>query len=186
MINKNLVRFLQFRETIIDTSSLEEKYGIVLPPIYKSFISVFDPCFAHLKVKKTGQEKFQSFVVPCYSSSDLNEHTYDDDELSFDYFREVEEVLSFERSNEGHLVDLLFIAHHGYSGGLLVGIGENNKDQIFHNTDSTVVTYVANNIFELIHRMELVQYDSETPSVQTSKLYKNWGEDFWRVKEDRK
>lgn len=184
MIDKNLVRFLQFRKKVIDTTPLEKKYGIELPPIYKSFISVFDPCFAHIKVKKKGQENFQSFVYPFYSSSVLKDYTYDDDELSFDYFREVKEVLSSERSNEGYLKDLLFIAHHAYSGGLLVGIGEHNKDQIFHNTDSTIITYMADNIFELLQKMQLVQYDAEEPPVKISKLYKNWGEDFWRYREE--
>jgi hypothetical protein len=81
------------------------------------------------------------------------------------------------------LTDLLFIANHGYGGGLLVGIGENNKDQIFHNADSTIVNFMANNIFELIHKMGIVQYDFEKPPIDTSKLFKNWGEDFWRIKE---
>lgn len=183
MIDKNLVRFLQFRDKVLDVSSLEEKYGIKLPPIYRSFISVFKPYFAHHKVRKTNQEGYQSFIIPFYSSLELAEYTSDDDELALESFKEVEELFSFEPSNKGHLTDLLFIANHGYGGGLLVGIGENNKDQIFHNADSTVVNFMANNIFELIHKIGLVQYDFETPPIDTSSLYKNWGEDFWQIKE---
>ena len=68
--------------------------------------------------------------------------------------------------------------------GLLVGIGEHNKDQIFHNTDNTIVNFVANNIFELVQKINLIQYDFEEPGVETENLYKNWNEDFWRVKKE--
>ncbi|WGK66190.1 SMI1/KNR4 family protein [Croceiramulus getboli] len=184
MIDKNLVRFLQFRDEIKDIAFLEEKYGFKLPPIFRSFIAVFKPYFAHIKVKKISQEGFQSFVVPFYSSQDLKEYTSDDDELAFESFKEAEDLFSFEPSNKGYLEDLVFISNHGYGGGLLVGIGEHNKDQIYHNADSTVIKFMANNIFELIHKMELIQFDFETPSIDTSRLYKNWGEDFWRVKDE--
>ena len=183
MIDKNLIRFLQFRDKVIDTTPLEEKHGINLPPIYRSFISVFKPYFAHHKVKKTGKDEFQSFLIPFYSSLELPEYNSDDDELAFESFKDVEEIFTYLPSNQGHLKDLLFISNHGYGGGLLVGIGEQNQDQIFHNVDSSMVTFMANNIFELIHKIGLVPYDFEHPPVDTAKLYHNWGEDFWRVKD---
>ena len=182
MLNKNLLRFLQFRDEIIDVGIYEEKYNLNLPPIYRSFISVFKPYFAHQKVKTGDDERFQSFIVPFYSSCKQESYNIDDDELAFESFKDIEELFKFERSNEGYLKDLLFIANHGYSGGLLVGIGKDNKDQIFHNTDSTVITFMANNIFELIHKIELVECDFDTPPINTSSLYKNWGEEFWRIK----
>ena len=131
-------------------------------------------------MKNNGE--FQSFIVPFYSTLTLKEYTIDDDELGFESFKELEEVLTFERSNRGYLENMLFIANHGYSGGVLVGIGEKNKDKIFHNTDSTVVNFVAENIFELINKIGLIQYDFEEIPVNTHRLYKNWGEDFWRLK----
>lgn len=183
MIDKNLHRFLQFRDEIIDVATYESNYGIVLPPIYKSFISVFKPYFAHQKIKTSEEGNYQSFIVPIYTSVPSESMCSDDDELAFESFKEVDELFTFEPSNKGYLTDLLFIANHGYSGGLLLGIGAHNKDQIFHVTDSTVVNFMANNIFELIHKFALIQYDFDTPHVDTNKLYKNWGEEFWRIKE---
>ena len=180
IIDKNTLRFLQFRDEVLDVSSHEEKYGIILPPIYKSFLSVFLPYFAHHKVKISENEEFQSFLIPFYSSETSDGMTSDDDELSLDYFRDVNELFSDPRSNKEHLKDLLFIAHHGYSGGLLVGIGEENEDKIYHNTDTTVVTFVANNIFEFLQKCQLAKYDFEEPPIETSKLFRNWGENFWR------
>jgi len=182
MVDKNLLPFLQFREEVLDTVPLEQEYGITLPPIYRSFISVFKPHFAHQRIKKS-DGSFQSFLVEFYSSLELDEYSIDDDELGFEAFKDLREVLTDERSNQGYLNDLLFIANQGYAGGLLVGIGEHNKDQIFHNTDSTVITYMASNIFELIHKIQWIHYDFEIPPVKTSRLYKNWGEDFWRKRD---
>lgn len=183
MIDKNLVRFLQFRDNVLDITSLEEQYGIQLPPIYRSFISVFKPGFAHIKAKKTDREGYLSFLFPIYSSYELEEYTIDDDELGLESFKEVEEVFDFPPSNEGYLKGYLFIANHGFFGGLLVGIEEENKDKIFLSTDSTVITFMANNIFEFIQKIKLVEYNFDTPGVDTSRLYKNWGEDFWRAKD---
>lgn len=181
MIDKNLFRFLQFRDTIVDIRPLEEKHGITLPPIYRTFISVFKPNFADHKVKMNGD--FRSFLVPFYSSLNLNEYSSEDDEMALENFKRPEEALTFLRSKEDYVKDYLFIANHGYAGGLLVGIADHNQDQIFHSVDTEEIEFIAGNIFEFLHRMQLVQFDFEAPSVNTSKLYKKWGEDFWRVKE---
>jgi hypothetical protein len=185
MLDKNLFRFLQFRKKALDVQILEDKYGIVLPPIYRSFIRVFKPYFAHQKLANENIDTFKSFVTPFYSSLKLDSYTIDDDEFAFESFKELEEVMTFERSNKGHLKNLLFIANHGYSGGLLLGIGKENKDKIFHNTDDTIIKYIAEDIYDLLGKMHLIQYDFELPSVETSRLYKNWGEDFWRMKTDK-
>jgi|GEM_PF-2502234 len=185
ILDKNILRFLQFRQKIINVKELEEQYQINLPPIYKSFITVFKPHFAHIKYKHRQQQGFGSFIVPLYSSIEKENYSIDDDEFAFESFKEIDEVFSFPRSNKGYLKGYLFIAHHGYSGGLLVGIEEHNKDKIYHNTDSTVIEYIAENIFELIQRIQLVKYHfREYPEVNEADLYKLWGEDFWRVKND--
>ena len=182
LFEKNHFPFLQFRETVLDTAPLEEKYGITLPPIYRSFISVFKPFLAERVV---GDENTKiGFAIPLYSSKEAGSVTEDDDEMAFESFKDLEDVLSFPRSNEDYLKGYLFIANHGYSGGLLVGIGEDNMDKIYHNTDSEIITYKADNIFEILHKMHLVKYDFPSyPKVDTNRLYKNFGEDFWRIRE---
>jgi hypothetical protein len=181
--DKNILKFLQFRDKVLDIKELEDKYQIKLPPIYRSFITVFKPCFGHIKYKRKESEGFGSFVIPMYSSIEKENYTSDDDELSFDFFKEADEMLSWPPSNEGYLKDYLFIGNHGYSGGLLVGIGEENQDKIFHNTDNIIISYIAENIFELLQKFRLTKYDFDTPSIDETKLYKLWGEDFWRIKE---
>ncbi len=180
--DKNILRFLQFRDKVLDIDHLEEKYQIKLPPIFRSFITVFKPYFAHIKYKRKDKEEFGSFVVPLYTQMEKENYSSDDDELAFESFKEVEQILSFLPSNEEHLEGYLFIANHGYWGGLLVGIGEENKDKIFWNSDDTTIHYMAENIFELLQKFQLVKYHFiEQPLVDENKLYKLWGEDFWRL-----
>ena len=180
-MNKNNLRFLQFRDSIIDVSKLEEESGILLPPIFKSFITVFKPYFAHHQISHNNGE-LSSFIMPIYCSSELEEYSIDDDELSFESFKEIEDLFSFERSNTGYLEGYMFIANHGFSGGLLVGIHNDNMDKIYMNTDSKDIIPVCENVFELIQKMQLVEFSFDDVEIEKDQLYSNWGENFWRVK----
>ncbi len=184
MIDKNIVKVLLFRKEILDTEPLEKKYGIALPPIFKSFYSIFEPYFAFENYRTSNSTELQSFTNLIYSSLKLDSYTHEHDEFVIDSFKELEELLTFEPSNKGYLKDLLFIANHGYWGGLMLGIGEHNCDKIYHNSDSKIVTFLANNIFELIQKMILVHQEIDEPWIDINNLYKNWGEDFWRIRED--
>ncbi len=184
MIDKNTLKVLEFRETILETESLEIKYGIKLPPIFKSFYTVFQPYFLMEKYKASKGEEFKQFTKLIYSSLELETYTHEEDEFGLDSFKDLEEMLSFEPSNKDHLKDLLFIGNHGYWGGIMVGIGSNNADKIFSNTGPKPVKYVANNIFELIHKMVIVHDEIDEPWIDKSKLYKNWGEQYWRVNKE--
>ncbi len=184
MIEKSLFKVLIFRKEVLDIQDLEERYKIKLPPIFRAFITVFEPYFSYEKYHKTESSKYIPFTNLIYSHLELDNYTAENDSFGLESFKEVEEMFTFEPSNKGFLKDLLFIANHGYSGGLMVGIGAHNKDMIFHNSNSKIITFIAGNIFELIHKMIIVQDEIDDPWIDTSKLYKNWGEDFWRIREE--
>jgi len=184
MIDKNLLKILHFREEVLDTESIEKKYGVTLPPIFKAFYSVFKPYFRVEKYININSSEPISFTNLIYSSLNLDSYTYEHDEFAFESFKELEDLLTFPPSDKTYLKDLLFIANHGYWGGLMVGIGVDNYDKIYHNSNSKVVTFLANNIFELIQKMVVVQEEIDEPFIDTSKLYKKWGENFWRIKND--
>jgi hypothetical protein len=180
-MDKNNLRFLQFRDTLLNVSSLEERAGIQLPPIYKSFITTFKPYFAHHRIKMN-EDEFSSFIVPIYCSFELDEYSIDDDELSLESFKEVDELFSFERSNKDYLEGYIFIANHGFSGGLLLGISSDNSDKIYLNTDSKEITYLCDNIFQLLHKIRLVEFSFDDIIIDKTQLYSNWGEEFWRLR----
>lgn len=188
LVNKNLIPFLQFREQILDISMLEDKYGVILPPIYRSFICTFHPFFAHIKLKNTEeknaeQNEFKNFVSVIYTQEDKEHYTIDDDTLCLDNFLEPEEVLEFtQRPYNAWQGDVLFIGQHGYWGGLMLGIGEENADKIYHYDSSAEMKYMAENIFVLIQKMQIVKSSFAPNNLNVDQLYKNWGEDFWRIK----
>ena len=186
LFEKNHFPFLQFRDTVLDTAPLEEKYGITLPPIYRSFISVFKPFLGQVVVK-LDDGTIRGIGYPFYSKTAKEMLTDDHEELALEGFMSVEEVLSYPRSNEDYLEGYLFIANHGYAGGLLLGITGENRDKIFHNTDTTIITYMAENIFELIQRMHLMTSHLPwyKPHIEPVTLYQNFGEGFWRIREDK-
>jgi hypothetical protein len=146
MISKNTLKVLEFREEILDTEPMEIKHGIKLPPIFKSFYSVFKPYFSVEYYISPKNNKSTQFTRVIYSSLKLDSYTIEEDEFAFDSFKELEEMLTFEPNNKDHLKELLFISNHGCWGGLMVGIGAQNNDKIFTNSGAKPVTFIANNI----------------------------------------
>ena len=183
MIDKNLINVLLFRKEVLNMERYEEEYGIILPPIFKSFYSVFEPYFGAEKYMVENSSEAIFFTSAIYSSLALESYTFENDEFAFQSFKGLPELFTFEPSNKDFAKDMLFIADHGYWGGLMVGIGEQNRDKIFHSSGTKVVTFLADNIFELIQKMVVVQYEIDEPWINTKKLYKNWDENFWRLRE---
>jgi len=182
---KNIHGFLQFRKTAIDISELEDRFGLQLPPIYKSFITNFLPFFKYHKIRlNNGAGGFHAILAPCYNRTNESPLSIDDDELSFESFKEVDEMLDFNASHTRKPEGMLFIANHGYSGGLLLGIDESNRDCIYHKAEGGDIVFEANNVFDIVRRLTYVEDQLGPVEVNSKQLYKNWGEDFWRVRED--
>jgi hypothetical protein len=74
---------------------------------------------------------------------------------------------------------------------LLLGVEEDKKDEIWRYGNglvNTVLSKLDNNIFDFFSRLKSA-VDTETLeelNINTSQLYRNWGEDFWRVREEGK
>jgi len=186
IIDKNLVKFLQFRDTVLDISDLEKKYKRKLPPIFKAFITVFEPHLAPIGFKHSKVEGFNSFVYPIYPEEEKDYYDRDDDSLSLEGFLDPETILKFEAEYAGWEGDVLYIAKHSYHGGLMVGIKEHNADKIFHSSTTMEIDYIAENIFEFLQKMQLVKEEHYLPefTIDTNTLYRNWHENFWRIRGD--
>ena len=72
----------------------------------------------------------------------------------------------------------------------MVGIGEDNKDQIFiESSDLSFsggerVTKIFDDVYQFMRSFLIVEIESGIGfGIEYSQLYKNWSEDFWRVKE---
>lgn len=70
------------------------------------------------------------------------------------------------------------------SAYLYVSTFGKTKDVIYiHDSADKGLTKVCENIFELCHLFEYKIPNYEYEYCDPAKLYKNWGEDFWRVRE---
>jgi hypothetical protein len=75
---------------------------------------------------------------------------------------------------------------------LMVGIGEDNYEKIYVESpdesfqEGERFTLIANNMFEFIRGFEYIEKENLADGIKHSQLYRNWGEDFWRVREDEK
>ncbi|MEZ4906834.1 MAG: hypothetical protein R2771_04130 [Saprospiraceae bacterium] len=76
---------------------------------------------------------------------------------------------------------LFYIGMLSSSFYLYVGTYGEAQDKIYIHSTMDGLFKVAENIFEFCHKFEYKVFDYEF--AETSKLYKNWGEDFWRVRE---
>jgi hypothetical protein len=81
---------------------------------------------------------------------------------------------------------LIRIADIGLGGGLFLATRQSEVDNIVLSIWDRDPVYekLADNIFEFVRGLVLQPVkESELVEIKYSQLYKNWGEDFWRVRE---
>jgi len=175
----------------IDFLEIESKLGYSLPPLYKLFIQNFE----------TGKNSFvndlflnpkrnENYILnaPLYEPLKDNEKWF----LSISYFDDINKVVNDWGSylcNEKEWDDFKFlrIADIGQGGGLFVSTRKEDLDVIYQVVWDWDEPYfkVADNIFELIKGFVLTDVSGDiADDYNTSQLYKNYGEDFWRVREE--
>jgi hypothetical protein len=93
-----------------------------------------------------------------------------------------------EYYNEGFIV----IGHFDKEDSILLGVTDKNMDEIWKGNggdwgiELPRVEKISDNIFTFMsncHR-ELIWINLHIRGVNSSQLYKNWGEDFWRIREE--
>ncbi len=111
----------------------------------------------------------------------------DKPEIDFTGFNSVRNSILFSKEIEGKEdIDYLTIGYCSV-GGILLGLKDDISDKVFYyDPDGCPETHIeiAKNIFEFVRGLkEVVQSEEYLDGVKYSQLYKNWGEDFWRVRE---
>lgn len=109
-----------------------------------------------------------------------------------DYLHYMMDAQQWEDQEESYRENLEFGLDFSYIGAshsrnVLIGINrERNFGKIYLlEKSSTEVELVADNIFDFFRRIMLVHnYESFVHyEIDPNSLYKNWNEDFWRIKE---
>ncbi len=185
----NSLYILGLRSEKIDWLKIENE-KIKFPPIYKVFSEIFDVSFENrvnlFKYQRLDSSLISTFgkIKTNFSSEFMIVDTYfPPEEIESKY---LPRVVDINDEWERGLIDkkLLPIAGTSTNQLLLLGIGEHNADKIYQETrwNGTVIQY-AENIFDYFAKIELIpKTSSSLPDLNV--LYQNWGEDFWRVREE--
>ncbi|MBA6157202.1 hypothetical protein H3Z83_11825 [Tenacibaculum sp. S7007] len=174
---------LLFRNKQINVTEFEKKNNLNLPPVYRSFISAFKPYFGFTNCLDESDNIEKEFMTHIFSSVKKENYEIDDDELSFESFIDLEDLLKYD-SQKSYIeeFDLLPISYHGHGGSLFIGMKKDNLDKIYYAIDSYEFKFLADNIFDLLSQFRVVTVNYDFEKLDTNKLYKNWNEDFWRQK----
>jgi hypothetical protein len=174
---------LKKKTTIYDVAKLEQEYGILLPPIFKLFFNYFDICEYFSppfnEVMGSTHKIATSYVAFKLDKEEILMESYADS------VPQLFQQWHYDRFESWSKMGFLqFLVTGG--GGICVSTRTEDKDAIFTVTEIGV-RKIANNIFEFVDGLEQIKLSEESlrlAGIQLSKLYKNWGEDFWRVREN--
>lgn len=185
-----LIKSKQFSDKI-NIKEIENQLGFNLPPIYKLFLENFETgkgsFFNDVFLNPKQNEKY-ILNAPLYEPLKDNEKWF----LSISNFDDIDKVANDWKSYLCHEKEwaefkFLKIAEIGQGGGLFISTRNEDLDTIYQVVWDWEEPYfkVADNIFELvkgfvIHDIKGIIADN----YNTSQLYKNYGEDFWRVREE--
>jgi len=172
--------------------TVKEVENVELPPIYSSFIKLYQigkaqNMLAHVYLDERYNEKLG--VARC-----VNEKYPDSVFLGGLFLPEESiEIMSRIYSSDDSIYEQgLFLIGEDSSGHnfFMVGTEKTNKDQIFiESTDLSFpggerITKLFDNIYQFMRSFLIVEIESGIGyGVEYSQLYKNWGEDFWRIRE---
>lgn len=172
----------------VNIGILEEEYSIKLPMLYRVFCQYFQGGdFASEMYQVDGKQDLAYCAGTYYEPKGKGDFN-----IGITSIYTLQEVFDkraklFGYGDEDIERGLLRIADIGMGGGLFVGTMGDENDKIILCIWDNDPPYeiIADNIFHFIQGlvMDNIPEDELIQGVQHSDLYKNWGEDFWRVKE---
>jgi hypothetical protein len=187
--NKGGFCLLQTKPLTYKDESIGSMTNPELPPIYKLFLQSFfigdNSIEQQFYLTGSGSKGFCSSFV--YKNDSISNEL-----ISFEGFTDFDTALNIYLEKETFGYDDerekgLFVVGYGAGGsGIFVGMLESNRDQIFYLSDSYMYK-IADNIFQFVQGIEYVSNFEDTTimtDVPYNKLYRNWDEDFWRVREE--
>jgi hypothetical protein len=194
-MKKIALEFLRVKElsTGFDFQKLENQNNIFLPPVFKLFLNTYE-------LSSTGLIEGENVWNSSYNGKwALGTFSYIPFKnlilYNFIEIFEISNIMSnmFDKSDEIWDMQVIPIAECFGQELLMLGIGKENQDRIYLETnkpfDSDIknrLMPICNNIFEFFQNLQWEIDEGMFPLGlnSTSQLYRNWGEDFWRVRGD--
>jgi len=171
------------RQKIVEFEQLND---VIFPPYFKSFIENYETGIPIEDIiSRLNKFNEKSCIITSY-------YLPDKDNIAFYNFFELDEIMSNMKAvyPEDHEIwnqDFIAFGECAFQIYLLVGTGEHNKDQIYAEaaTEKVKLRFLCDNIFDFFRDYIVEVDESCLPEGKTvNDLYRNWGEDFWRVREE--
>lgn len=169
----------------------ENELGFFLPPLYKLFIEYFETgkgSFVNDFFLNPKRNENYILNVPLYEPLKDNEKWF----LSVSNFDNIDKVVNDWKSylryeKEWMEFNFLRIADIGQGGGLFISTKNDDLDVIYQVVWDFKEQYfkVADNIFDLVRGFVMQDINEFiADNYKVSQLYKNYGDDFWRIREE--
>ncbi len=186
---KNGLELIKANSELLDIQKLEEMNNLVLPPVYRMFASYF-------RLDEFGYEKYFSSKYSDYfqlTGVYYEPKGLEENNIGITGLYSIEKVFEHYKNLQGYTDDdiekkLIKIADIGYGGGIFIGTEGDNTDSIFLHSWDREPQYelLARNIFKFLQSIKQIELPEEDLiETKYSQLYKNYGEDFWRIREEK-
>ncbi len=173
---------------VIDITNLEEIHNLQLPPIFKIFASHFN--LGEFVTEKYFSGKYSDYLQLTgvyYEPKGL-----DDNNIGITGLYPIKKIFEYHKNLQGYTDDdlekgLIRIADIGFGGGIFVGTKNNEVDSILLHSWDREPQYeiLSTSIFGFMQGItSITTPENELVEAKYSQLYKNFGEDFWRVREE--
>lgn len=181
------------KSDIVSFTELEASLEILMPPLFKLFHESFKVDLERKNFyyrNKNEERPFLSLKQSGFGLEDLGVNEF----VSYEQLNSYNEALNYYRTYDlpegevNYFYENLLLPicnceqYNRVGGGIGVGTKGNNIDKIILIKDPQENQYeiIAENVFEFIRGFEsFVAWDD----IETSLLYKNYNEDFWRLRD---
>lgn len=168
-MKKSSAEFMKFRKSDIDLSELEKGFNLAIPPIYRSFVEVFDSIAGD--IIKTESNHFETLSYFQYIDTKGND-------LMFEGFMDIADSLMYRDNSDSWVENKVMpISSHSHGGTIVIGYSTENMDKLYFEYDQGLVL-LENHIYSFIRNLNFVVLED----FPKASIFKNWGEDFWRVR----
>jgi hypothetical protein len=165
--------------TEFDFDNFETSNGFKIPNSYKLFAELFKTGEGSLKHECVWKEE-KGLKSP------LLHYGYQKDGVEFaliDFFT-IKETLAFASEAEKSKMMIQIMPTIDRGGGVYIGIKEDNfgKVYVYWWDMCPAPIFLADDIFQFVKGITCIMWNQD--NIQPKQLYKNWGEDFWRIREE--
>lgn len=155
-----------------------------MPSSYLNFLSLFKVGNGSLNKQEYKNEEL-GILLPLVSCT----HGGEDRFIELDRFLTIEESIEDRPFDDNLLgessLNLIKVAHTSFpaGGGIYLGLNSDNFGKIYRvdwdGKEDNGAVMIADTIFDFLAEVKIVPISR---NLNFKKLYKNWGEEFWRLR----